>query len=222
MATHRRTFVQGLAGITGASVAPALAGCSGLGRGDSEDDTETVGPDLPETEATLGFVGDVMLGRNVDERWSAEHDDERDLEPGAIWGSLEGRLSVLDGLVCNLECVLAEGGTRRPGRGYYFRADPDWALAALQAAGAKAVSLANNHVLDFGQQALSATRAHLESAGIAHAGAGPSLRAAIDPVRFEAGDLDVALVAFTDQSPSYGAGLASPGPPSRRSDRATR
>jgi poly-gamma-glutamate synthesis protein (capsule biosynthesis protein) len=204
----RRAFVRGVAGAVSVGCG-SLSGCATpVGSGASD---AGAGPSLPETDARLGFVGDAMLGRNVDKRWSSERGDRRDLPPAGVWGSLTERLAELDGLFCNLECTLAEGGTRRPGRTYYFRADPDWALPALTAAGTTFAGLANNHVLDFGTAALSATREHLDGAGIAHAGAGPSLRAALQPALVEVGGLSVAVVSVTDRSPSYGAGLTSPG-----------
>jgi len=155
-------------------------------------------------DARIGFVGDVMLGRSVDERW-------RDRDPGGVWNGLLSRLDALDGLVCNLECAISGRGQRRPGRTYYFRADPDWAIPALRAAGTAFASLANNHLLDFGPTALADTRAHLDSAGIAHAGAGPDRETALVPATVEIGGIDVGVVALTDQSRSYSAGESSPG-----------
>ena len=152
-----------------------------------------------DADARLGFAGDVMLGRGVDERW-------RDGPPTGVWGTMLETVRSLDGLFLNLECCLSDRGTPRPGRTYHFRADPDWAVPALRAGGVTWASLANNHVLDFGPGAFSDTLEHLSSGGLAHAGAGPDLEAALEPSVVEVGDLTVAIVAFTDRSPSYGAG----------------
>ena len=146
-----------------------------------------------------------MLGRSVDERW----DDAAD--PAGVWGSTLDRVRSLDGLLCNLECAVSARGERRSGRAYYFRADPDWAVPALEAAGVRFASLANNHLLDFGPTALVDTTDHLAAAGIAHAGAGPDRAAAVRPAVASVGDLSVGVVAFTDQSASYRAGPDSPG-----------
>jgi poly-gamma-glutamate synthesis protein (capsule biosynthesis protein) len=140
-----------------------------------------------------------MLGRGVNDRWA-------DADPAGVWGSALGRFRALDGLLLNLECCVSTGGERWPGKVYYFRAAPAFAVSALAAAGASTVSLANNHVLDFGESALRDTREHLDGAGIAHAGAGPDRAAALAPAVTEAGGLRVATLALTDQFPAYAAG----------------
>ena len=160
------------------------------------------------TAHRLGFVGDVMLGRNVDRR---QRRDGR--PPAAVWGTMLARLRALDGLFVNLECCLSTRGTRwtRTDRPFHFRADPDWAVEALTAAGVDFASLANNHVLDYGEAALRDTLDHLDGAGIARAGAGEDRPSARAPAFVSVGDLNVAVVAFTDNTPEYAAGEGSPG-----------
>ncbi|MFB6280732.1 MAG: CapA family protein [Haloferacaceae archaeon] len=154
----------------------------------------------------LGLTGDVMLGRTVDER-------QRRRAPADVWGDMLDRLRSLDGLLVNLECALSTRGERwtRTDRPFHFRADPSWAVPALGAAGVDCCALANNHVLDFGEVALRDTLDALDRAGIAHAGAGLDRDGALDPARFRAGGLDVAVVSFTDNTPEYAAGEGTPG-----------
>nr|WP_233562760.1 CapA family protein [Haloarcula sp. Atlit-120R] len=180
----------------------AVSGC--LGAGDAD---VSCPPSVP-TDASLriGFVGDVMLGRSVDERWRDAPDG-----PTAVWGSMLDRLQSLDGLVANLECCLSDRGEPRPGRRFHFRASPGWAVPALDRVGVSCVGLANNHLLDFGPAALVDTPTHLADAGIASAGAGAGRKTAFEPATVEIGGLSVAVVAVTDQSPSYAAGRDSPG-----------
>ena len=156
----------------------------------------------------LGFVGDVMLGRLVDREYR-----RKDRPPEAVWGSMYDRLRELDGLFCNLECCLSTRGRewRRTHRPFHFRADPRWAVPALDRAGIDFASLANNHVLDFEEEALYDTTAHLSEAGIAHAGAGETIEKAREPAFVSVGDIDVAVVAFTDNTPEYAARPDSPG-----------
>lgn len=151
-----------------------------------------------DVDARLGFVGDVMLGRGVDERWA-------DGPPVGMWGSMVDHLRSLDGLFCNLECCLSARGERRTGRTYHFRAAPDWAVPALRAGGATWVSLANNHVLDYGPVAFGDTTDALSGGEIPHAGAGPDLERAVRPSLVDVAGIQIAAVAFTDRSPSYGA-----------------
>jgi poly-gamma-glutamate synthesis protein (capsule biosynthesis protein) len=198
--TRRTVLASGGPALAGIS---ALSGCLGAG-GDAD---VSCPPSVPaDGSRRIGFVGDVMLGRSVDERWRDDPDG-----PTAVWGSMLDRLRSLDGLVANLECCLSERGAPRPGRRFHFRASPDWAVAALERAGVSCAGLANNHLLDFGPAALTDTPAHLADGGIASAGAGESRSAAFEPGVVDIGGLSVAVVAVTDQSPGYAAGRDSPG-----------
>jgi poly-gamma-glutamate synthesis protein (capsule biosynthesis protein) len=154
----------------------------------------------------LGLTGDVMLGRLVDER-------QRRRPVAAVWGDLLDRLSGLDGLFINLECCLSTRGQpwRRTDRAFHFRADPDWALPALEHAGVDCCALANNHVLDFETTALRDTLDHLDERNIAHAGAGRTRADAFEPAVVSVDELDVAFVSVTDNTPEYAATETSPG-----------
>nr|WP_241692684.1 CapA family protein [Haloarcula salina] len=187
----------------------ALAGVGGLAGclGGSSEVGVTCPPSVPTDDALrIGFVGDVMLGRSVDQRWRDDPDG-----PTAVWGSTLDRLRSLDGLVANLECCVSTRGDPRPGRTFHFRATPDWAVPALARAGVTCAGLANNHLLDFGPGALTDTPAHLADGGVAATGAGADRAAAFEPAVVEIGGLSVAVVAVTDQSPSYAAGRDGPG-----------
>lgn len=199
MPVTRREF---LAGSIATGATGALAGCPEPPRRATAIDCPVTVPDSPD--ARLGFVGDVMLGRGVNQRW-------RDGPETGVWGSMTEYLRSLDGFVLNLECCVSDRGRRRPGRTYYFRADPDWAIPALEAVDASFASLANNHVLDYGPVALRETMANLSAAGIAHAGAGADRAEAIHPAVVEVGGVTIAVLAFTDQSPSYAAAPTKPG-----------
>ncbi len=150
--------------------------------------------------ATLALAGDVMLGRGVDAAL-------RDMTPGEPWGDLLPIFHEADLRVVNLECAITSHRrpwTRTP-KVFHFRADPP-AVAVLAAARIDAVSLANNHTLDFEEEGLLDTLAHLDAAGIRHAGAGRDLEEARAPALLEAGGTRVALVAATDNEPDFAAG----------------
>jgi poly-gamma-glutamate synthesis protein (capsule biosynthesis protein) len=74
-----------------------------------------------------------------------------------------------------------------------------------------AVSLANNHAMDFGPESLLETIAVLDAAGIAHAGAGRDEEEAWRPARLDVAGRRVALVAFTDQERPWAARRGRPG-----------
>jgi poly-gamma-glutamate synthesis protein (capsule biosynthesis protein) len=100
------------------------------------------------------------------------------------------------GLV-NLECPLSLRGRRLRGKKYTFCGPPE-AAAALKKSGINAVSLANNHAMDFVPQALYDTLRYLDQAGISRAGAGMNAFAAHRPARIEIVDGPVvALLSYT-------------------------
>ena len=151
---------------------------------------------------TLALTGDVMLGRGVNETLRAAR-------PAEPWGDVLSLLLSADLRVINLECAIT--GHRRPWsrtpKVFHFRADSS-AVEVLRAARVDACSLANNHTLDFEEQGLLDTLAHLEAAGIRYAGAGRNLEEAARAVLLQGG---VALVAFTDNEPPFAAGPDRPG-----------
>jgi len=100
------------------------------------------------------------------------------------------------GLV-NLECPLSLRGKALRGKKFTFRGHPNAALA-LRRAGITAVSLANNHILDYGPLALADTLQALNSAGVAHAGAGKNLSASRRPaVLALPGGQTVAILSYS-------------------------
>lgn len=148
---------------------------------------------------TLALAGDTMLGRGV-----AASLETRPVR--ALFG--EELLAVVrsaDGMLLNLECCLSQRGSPWPGRVFHFRGPPS-AVEALQLLGVRCVTLANNHALDFGQQALRDTLDALRAGGIAVAGAGVDRAAARTPARFAVGGLALTVVALTDHPAGYAAG----------------
>lgn len=161
----------------------------------------------------IGFTGDVMLGRVVNDR-------QRRRSVDAVWGPVLERLHNLDGLVINLECCLSTRGQQwqRTYRPFHFRADPDWAIPALEHAGVDVCTLANNHILDYEEVALRDTLDALDEADIAHTGAGETIDEALEPAvrtledsNADSDDLEIAVIGLTDNTPEYAAGEDSPG-----------
>jgi poly-gamma-glutamate synthesis protein (capsule biosynthesis protein) len=149
--------------------------------------------------ATIAFIGDVMLGRGVDERIGR-------LAPESFWGDVLPVLQRADAVVANLECAITrheEPWSRTP-KVFHFRARPE-AVDVLRAANIRCVSLANNHTLDFEEAGLRETLDHLEAAGIPHSGAGRDAEEAGAVVVIEAGGLRLGVAAFTDNEPPFAA-----------------
>ena len=155
---------------------------------------------------TLALVGDVMLGRRVDEALKG-------MRPEEPWGDALPVLDAADLRVINLECAITTHPNpwNRSSKTFHFRADPSRALGVLRAARIDACSLANNHTLDFEERGLLDTLEHLDAAGIRHAGAGRDENEAARPALLSAGAERVALVAVTDNEPPFAAGPDRPG-----------
>ena len=151
----------------------------------------------------IALLGDVMLGRLVNRHLATAN-------PAYPWGDTLELLREADVRVANLECVLASGGEPEPGKIFHFRSDLK-NVDSLLAAGIDVVSLANNHVLDFGADAFREMLPALDGAGILHAGAGPDLDTARRPAVRRVGGTAVGFIAFTDNQPDWEAGAAAPG-----------
>jgi Bacterial capsule synthesis protein PGA_cap len=110
-----------------------------------------------------------------------------------------------DLFVLNLECCISERGSPVP-KMFNFRA-PAVALETLIHLGVGCVTLANNHALDYGIDALLDTCEHLREAGIAYAGAGEN----VDQARAPAVVGGLPIFAFADHEASFAAGHDRPG-----------
>jgi poly-gamma-glutamate capsule biosynthesis protein CapA/YwtB (metallophosphatase superfamily) len=154
---------------------------------------------------TVALAGDTMLGRQVAVHLArAGH--------RLLAGDLEEIASGADLFVLNLECCVSERGerVREPGKPFFFRAPPA-AAERLAELGVSCVTLANNHVLDYGPEALHDTLDHLRAAGVPAAGAGADDAAARAPVVLRGGGMRVRVVAVADHPSGYAAGADRPG-----------
>jgi poly-gamma-glutamate capsule biosynthesis protein CapA/YwtB (metallophosphatase superfamily) len=147
-----------------------------------------------------------MLGRRVAETLEVSPPDSL-FDPAVVEVAHEADLFVL-----NLECCISVRGRPwpRPGKPFFFRAPPvgGEVLADL---GVTCVTLANNHALDFGEEALLDTFAHLAAVGIAWVGAGPDQERARAPAVLKAGGFRLGVVGLTDHPEDFAAGPGRPG-----------
>ncbi len=150
----------------------------------------------------LCLAGDTMLGRKVAERLT-EVPPERLVADEVAAAAREADVFVL-----NLECCISERGSPWPDplKPFFFRAPPR-GVRLLRHLGVSCVTLANNHALDFGEEALLDTFEHLGAAGIDWVGAGADPAAARAPA--QVGGL--AVVAFADHPEAYAAAPGRPG-----------
>ncbi|KAJ5900967.1 polyglutamate biosynthesis protein [Penicillium subrubescens] len=154
----------------------------------------------PATSFTLSFVGDVMLGRLIDQffpehvhddndRHSADHFIEKhpsilahgNYTPSSPWGTTLPFLRASDLFLINLETSATTTSELWPDKVFNYRMHPSNLAPILHAAHVDYASLANNHTLDFGNEGLIETAWTLRNAGVAFAGAGESPDQAFKP-----------------------------------------
>lgn len=143
-------------------------------------------------QATLAFTGDVNLADDWENMVALAQ------LPGgiaqAITPPLMARLRAADLLLVNNEFCFSSRGSAMPGKQYTFRAAPA-NVALLKTMGVDIVSLGNNHVFDYGEEAFADTLDTLAGAGIPYVGAGRNLQEAQLAQYFLVGGLKVAYVA---------------------------
>jgi poly-gamma-glutamate capsule biosynthesis protein CapA/YwtB (metallophosphatase superfamily) len=153
----------------------------------------------------LALAGDTMLGRGVAEALLESRRPA--IAPEVVAVAAEADLFVL-----NLECCISERGEPWPDprKPFFFRAPPV-AAEVLVDAGVDCVTLANNHALDYGMDALLDTLDHLSRAGIAYTGAGLDEESARAPARLSSGEEQLVVVAACDHPRDFAAARERPG-----------
>jgi poly-gamma-glutamate synthesis protein (capsule biosynthesis protein) len=154
----------------------------------------------------LGLAGDTMLGRLVGERLAV-------VGPHGLFADdVVAVAHEADLFLVNLECAISDRGQRwpDPGKPFFFRAPPD-AADVLAHLGVDCVTLANNHALDYGDEALADTIHHLDAVGIACVGAGADEHVARAPAVLEREGVRVGVVGVTDHPAGFAAGPSRPG-----------
>jgi poly-gamma-glutamate synthesis protein (capsule biosynthesis protein) len=156
----------------------------------------------------IALTGDVMLGRLVDQYVI----QNRSVRPEALWGDVLPIMLAADCRLTNLECVISDRGEEwhPTTKAFHFRARPR-TIEFLQAAKIDGVTLANNHVLDYGHAALLDCLKLLDQAGIKRAGAGATIEEALTPLVLDLPEGRVAVVALTDNELDWEATGTQPG-----------
>ncbi len=122
-------------------------------------------------DTTLVFAGDVYFSDYVLANYNQSGIQ------GVLSESLLKELTKADITMVNHEFPFSTRGSQAPDKQFTFRTDPSY-VSILKESGTDVVSLANNHVLDYGTDALSDTFQTLDEAGISYAGAGDSIERA--------------------------------------------
>jgi poly-gamma-glutamate capsule biosynthesis protein CapA/YwtB (metallophosphatase superfamily) len=154
----------------------------------------------------LALCGDVMTGRAIDQILPHSSDPvlyephvrdareyvklaerangpiPRPVDYDYIWGAMLPELarSRPDVRIVNLETSITSSGHHWPNKAIHYRMHP-LNIGCIKAPRIDCCSLANNHVLDWGYNGLIETLRSLDTAGVAHAGAGLNAAEAASP-----------------------------------------
>lgn len=159
---------------------------------------------LHAEEIIITAVGDIMLAG----RWAPVLQQKGYNYP---FQAVKSELSGSDITIANLESPVAGNGQEFTGKKFRFRANPDVAKA-LKASGFNLVTLANNHIMDFGEAALAETLSNLNSSGIAWIGAGENLSEARKMALFTIKGKRIAFLGYSLTQPvEFFAGPHRPG-----------
>lgn len=137
--------------------------------GDTQEETlppgEPVREEPEEKETSLVFAGDVYISRHVEANYDREGIDS------VLSQGLQAEMQQADLCMVNEEFPFGTVGTPMEDKQYTFQVNPFY-VSLFEDMGVDIVSLANNHVLDYGTDCLRETFVTLERTGIAYAGAG--------------------------------------------------
>jgi poly-gamma-glutamate capsule biosynthesis protein CapA/YwtB (metallophosphatase superfamily) len=154
-------------------------------------------------QVTLAFAGDVNFARRTARLLR---------EPATAFAPIAPVLRSADFTAVNLETSVTSRGRPQP-KTYHFRTTP-LAFTALRDAGIDLVTMANNHVLDYGQTGLADTLTAARAARFPQVGIGRNAAAAWAPYLTTIHGVRIAMIGVsqvTELAPSWVATSARPG-----------
>jgi poly-gamma-glutamate synthesis protein (capsule biosynthesis protein) len=141
---------------------------------------------------SISAVGDVMLSGSAGEFLEKYGYQYPFLHTKEI-------LKSTDLAICNLEGPFVNSGTPFE-KTYTFKVPPKYAPALIDG-GFDLVSIANNHIMDYGEEGLFSTMRVLDSLGIKYAGAGKNSIEARKPAVIKIKSKKVAFLAYSTTFP---------------------
>ena len=147
-------------------------------------------PDIkPHALISMSAVGDLMLGS-----WIIDLLKEKGVD--YPFDHTREFLQRTDLAIANLEAPITESVNRFRDKKYTFKIPPSF-VKGIKNSGIDVVTLANNHMLDFGCEGLEQTIAVLDSFEIYHCGAGKYEADACAPVFVELFGIKIAFLGYS-------------------------
>ena len=188
----RAVVTQRLLTITASALMVLTAACSASApaRHAAEGAADRAGPVVkhrhPSGDITLAFAGDVHFAGRVARLLK---------DPATTFGPITSVLKSADFTAVNLETPVTRRGQPQP-KTYHFATTPG-AFTALRVAGVDLVTMANNHILDYGQTGLADTLAAAKAAHFPYVGAGVNAAAAWAPYVTTINGTKIAIVGVS-------------------------
>lgn len=142
---------------------------------------------------TLSFVGDISLADNFD--IMPYYDKRKEGVYGILSKEVVDIMKSSDIMVANNEFTISKRGTPL-NKLYTFKSSPE-RLNIYKEMGVNLVSLANNHIYDYGEEAFIDTLKHLKEYDIPYVGAGTNINEAKKAFHFIAGGYKIAFISST-------------------------
>ena len=155
---------------------------------------------------SVAFVGDILLDTNFA---PMAHASKKGGVLNCIDADLIKYLNSCDVFLINNEFSIGERGERINGKTWTFQVAPE-RIQIMKDLGADIVSLANNHVYDFGEIGFLDTLEHLKKAGMPYVGAGKNLEKASEGHYFIINGYKIGIVAASRAEKKYFTPVAEP------------
>lgn len=135
-----------------------------------EDQLESAQDELEEIAITITAAGDCSLGNHHEQDYYNSFIQAYDKaeDEGYFFANVKEIFEADDMTIVNLEGVFTESKERQEERTYNIKGDPSY-VGILTAGSVEAVSMGNNHRLDYGVAGSNDTVAALEGEGIVYA-----------------------------------------------------
>ncbi len=150
------------------------------------------------------FVGDILLANEAE-----RHIHKKGLNY-PFW-KIKEELLKYDFIFANMETPITKRGRPVVDKPFIFRISPENA-ECLKDLWIDAVSISNNHLMDYNTEGMKDTIAALDRLNIRHAGGGRNLTQARRPALLKYGGLSIVILAYCDRPPKeYYATKSLPG-----------
>lgn len=170
---------------------------------DETDEDENILQTEPVTEPpapvysdiTIAFTGDILLADKLNDAYNASG------VTGFISQKIADTLSGADITFVNEEFPFSNRGTPEPNKEYTYCVPPE-RVKIFKDMGVDIVSISNNHILDYGQDALADTFPTLDEYGIDYVGGGANLDRAKQLITYEVNGKTIGFLAASRVVPN--------------------